>query len=106
MNDRTCVSCRAVITDDPDGYCEDCKEGIVSEKAGSVTLEQRDALIGLLMDQGFIGEGKWRARAIMIAEVIPGWAWKGDLGGLSQKQAGDLLERLEQRRLSQEARGL
>ena len=106
MADAVCASCRQVYVDDPFGFCEDCQEGIPSQKPGSITDEQRLALIGLLIDQGFVGDGKWRARAILIAEVVPGWPYGGDLGNLSQQQAGDLLELLEKRRLSQEARGL
>ena len=73
--DRPCASCTQVITE-----------------------EQRTTLAGLLMDQGYIGEGKWRARAILIAEVVPGSTWSSDLGVLSQQQADDLIRHLEAKR--------
>jgi hypothetical protein len=95
VTEQVCASCRQVIVDDPSGFCEDCQEGIPSQKPGSITGEQRQALIGLLMDQGLVGEGKSRHRAELIAEAVPGWKWGGDLGALSQQQAGDVLELLE-----------
>jgi hypothetical protein len=109
--ERPCGSCRQVLTDDPSGLCEDCQADVLSNRPGSITEAQREALIGLLMDQGMIPSGLLgdeqapRRRAEFIASVVPGWTWKGDLGVLSQQQAGDVLEALEERRLSQEARG-
>jgi hypothetical protein len=50
------------------------------------------------MEQGFIGEGNWKARAILISEVVPGWKWQSDIGALSQQQAEDLTARLELRK--------
>jgi hypothetical protein len=105
LADRACSSCRQIITDDPSGLCLDCQQGVASIRPGTITEAQRTALIGLLMDQGLIGEGKHKARAEVIAQAVAGWKWGGDLGILSQQDAGDLLEHLEQRRLSQEARG-
>jgi hypothetical protein len=101
---RPCDSCFAVITDDPSGLCEDCQTGVISQRRASLTADQRMAITGLLIDQGvaFSRAG----RAAVVAEAIPGWAYAGDLGALSQQQAADLLEHLEQRRLSQEARKL
>jgi hypothetical protein len=90
--------------------CDDCTAGdcvcachtadpdLPSPKPGSITGPQRDVLIGLLMEQGFIGDGKWKARAIMLAEVIPGWPWHSDIGALSQAQAEDLIAELRQRK--------
>ena len=104
LADRACSSCRQIITDDPSGYCEDCQQGLISERPGSLTEPQRTAITGLLLDQGVIFSR--HARAAVVAEAIPGWAYAGDLGALSQQQAADLLEHLEQRRLSQEARKL
>jgi hypothetical protein len=109
--DRACASCRQIITDDPSGLCLDCQTDVLSQRPGSITAAQRDALIGLLMDQGMVPAGRSgdesarKRRAEFIASVVPGWTWGGDLGVLSQEQAGDLLEALEDRRLSREARG-
>lgn len=103
--DPVCASCRKVYVDDPSGMCEDCQEGIPSSKPGSMTETQRTALIGLLVDANLVGDR--RARARYLAYVLPGWpAGISDLVGLSQVQAGDLMEALEKRRLSQEAKGL
>jgi hypothetical protein len=98
MADAVCASCRQVVVDEPSGFCEDCQEGIPSQKPGTITPDQRDVLVGMLMDQGMVGDGKWKARAILIAEVVPGWPYGGDLGALSQQQAEDLVARLEQRK--------
>lgn len=103
MTDQVCAGCRQIITDDPSGLCEDCQSDVLSQRPGSVTDEQRMTLAGLLMDQGLIGN--WSERARIMASVLTGWTGS-DLGGLSQQQAGDLLEALEERRLSQEARRL
>jgi len=103
--ERPCSSCRQILTSDSSGLCEDCQPGIPPATPGSITDKQRLALVGLFMDQSLVGEGKWAARARLIASVIPDWQGGSDLGTLSARQAGDLLEYLEERRLSQEARG-
>jgi hypothetical protein len=111
FHERPCGSCRQVLTDDPSGLCEDCQADVLSNRPGSITEAQREALVGLFMDQGMVPSGHAddagapRRRAQFIAAVVPGWTWNGDLGVLSQQQAGDVLEALEERRLSQEARG-
>ena len=105
VGDMTCASCRMVIVDDPSGMCEDCQEGIASGRPGSITQAQRESMTGLLMDQGMVGsEGGRKRRAEFIASVVPGYKWSGDLGVLSQAEAGDVLQALEARRLSQEAK--
>lgn len=104
MAEVTCASCRQVYTSDPSGLCEDCQTDVVSQRPGSITDDQRMTLAGLLMEQGFVGDGKWTARAELLTNVLAGWSGSSDLGQLSQQQAGDLLEYLEERRLSQEAR--
>jgi hypothetical protein len=103
LAEQVCTGCRQVLTDDPSGLCEDCQTDVLSQRAGSITQTQRESLIGLLMDQGLVGNSGARGR--VIAKVVPDWKWQGDLGSLSQQQAGDLLEYLEERRLSQEAKG-
>jgi hypothetical protein len=92
MPDQPCAGCRGVITDDPSGLCEDCQTDVVSERPGSLTEDQRMAIIGGLMQQCVLFNRTERAE--LIARAIPGWTWRGDLGGLSQRQAGDLLEYL------------
>jgi hypothetical protein len=104
MADQPCTGCRQVITDDPSGLCEDCQTDVISQRPGSVTGDQRLTIIGLMQDQGVLFSRQ--ARAQVIAEAVPGWPYAGYLDALSQQQAADLLEHLEARRLSQEARGL
>ena len=106
MADLVCTSCRQFYTIDPSGLCEDCQEGIPSSRPGSVTARQLGALAGLMIDQGMTGDAGRRRRADLIREVVPGWPYAGDLGALSQAQAADVLQRLAEKRLSQEARGL
>ena len=97
---QVCAGCRQIITDDPSGLCEDCQTDVLSQRPGSITENQRTAVIGLLMDQGLLFNRHTRGE--VIAAAVPGWRWAGDLGFLSQQQAGDLLEHLEERRLSHE----
>jgi hypothetical protein len=101
--DRTCGGCRQVITDDPSGLCEDCQCDVLSQRPGSITDAQRMAIAGLVIDQNLLTPAK---RDDVIARAVPCWKYYGDLGALSQQQAGDVLELLEERRRSQEARGL
>jgi hypothetical protein len=56
------------------------------------------AIIGLMMERGVVFSR--HARAGVLARALPDWpAWQGgDLGYLSQQQAGDLLEYLEEKR--------
>jgi hypothetical protein len=111
MAEVICAGCRQVCTDDESRLCLDCQTDVPSQRPGSISQAQRETLTGLFMDQGMVPSGRAgdarapKARAEFIASVVPGWAYGGDLGALSQQQAGDLLERLEERRLSQEARG-
>jgi hypothetical protein len=91
--EQPCGSCRQVLTEDPSGLCEDCQEGVPSQRPGSITEDQRWALIGPLMDRGLVGEGKWTARAALISAVT-GAKMTSDLGVLSQQQAEDLIEHL------------
>jgi hypothetical protein len=93
-NEQVCQSCRQIITDDESGLCLDCQTGVLSQRPGSITAEQRAAIGGLCVDQRL-----WtRGRAELIGTVVPGWAYGGDLDCLSQQQAGDVLELLEERR--------
>jgi hypothetical protein len=103
MTDMTCTGCRQVITGDPSGLCEDCQADVLSQRPGSVTDEQRYAICGLMADIGL-----WRrtSRDEVISSVVADWTHAGDLGWLSQQRAGDVLEYLEERRLSRETRGL
>jgi predicted amidophosphoribosyltransferase len=103
MNDRACAGCRQVITDDPSGLCEDCQTDVLSQRPGSITDSQRLAIAGLVIDQNLLTPAR---RDDMIGQAVPGWKYYGDLGALSQQQAGDVLELLEDRRRSQEVRGL
>jgi hypothetical protein len=103
MAERPCASCAQVVTADPSGFCEDCQQGIPSQKPGSLTPAQRDALVGLLMDEGMVPSGRApedarKRRAGFIASVIPGWKYADDLGALSQQQAEDLIAALLRRR--------
>jgi hypothetical protein len=102
--DQPCGSCRQILTDDPSGLCEDCQADVLSRRPASITAAQRDALIGLMTDQGIAVSR--HARGELLARVVPRWKphMGGDLGYLSQQEAGDVLEHLEERRLSQEAR--
>jgi hypothetical protein len=95
MPDQTCTGCRQIITDDPSGLCEDCQTDVVSQRPGSVTGEQRLAIIGLMESLGILLPRSRRNE--VIAEVVPGWQWAGDLGVLSQEQAARLLENLHER---------
>jgi hypothetical protein len=88
-----CGSCRQVWTDDPSGFCDDCQVGVPSSRPGSLTEGQRDAIVGQLMSRDLLLPRQVRAET--IAKAVPGWKWGGDLGGLSQLEAGDLLEYLE-----------
>jgi hypothetical protein len=59
------------------------------KRPGTITENQRLDLIGILLRD----RGAWsRAhRMEWLTQRIPGWDHGGDLGWLSQKQAGDLL---------------
>jgi hypothetical protein len=61
------------------------------------------AIAGLVIDQNLLTPAK---RGDVIGQVVPSWKYQGDLGALSQQQAGDVLELLEERRRPPEARGL
>lgn len=99
MVEQTCAGCRQVWTTDGSGLCEDCQTDVISECPGSVTTAQVDALAGAMIDLGYVGDnGGRRHRIELLEDVIPGWQYLGDLFALSQKQAGDVLERLEERR--------
>lgn len=107
MAEQPCAGCRQVYTTDGSGMCEDCQTDVVSERPGSVTQAQVNALASALIDLGYVGDnGGRRHRIALLAEVIPGWQYEGDLFALSQKQAGDVLERVEELRRSQEAKRL
>jgi hypothetical protein len=96
VTELVCSGCHQIWTEDPSGLCEDCQTDVVSQRPGSITEDQRMAVIGLLMELGIAFSR--HARAEMIARAIPGWTWQGDLNALSQQQAGDLLEYLQERR--------
>ena len=66
------------------------------QRPGSLTEDQRYAIMGLLMERGLLFNR--HARAETIARILPGWKWAGDLGALSRRQAGDLLEHLSETR--------
>jgi hypothetical protein len=91
-----CGRCGVEMASDPTGMCDDCNSELQSARPGSITKNQREALIGLLMDQGLVGSTK--ARAAVISQVVKDWRYGGDLGALSQREAADLLEHLEERR--------
>ena len=59
------------------------------ERPGTITEGQRLDLIGILLRDGVA----WSAahRLEWLAQRIPGWDHGGELGWLSQRQAGDLL---------------
>ena len=101
FHERPCAACRQVLTDDESGLCEDCQTGVLSQRPGSVTGDQLAAIRALLADQGLTTP---RQRNEVICRAVPGWRYASELG-LSRQQAGDVLELLEDRRLSQEARG-
>jgi hypothetical protein len=88
-----CSDCRQVWTADESGLCEDCQAGVLSSKPGSLTEDQRDAIIGQLMVRDLLLPRHVRAET--IAKAVPGWKWDSYLGALSQQQAGDVLEYLE-----------
>jgi hypothetical protein len=94
LPERPCAGCFRVLTDDKSGRCEDCQEGVPSSRPGSLTEDQRWALIGPLMDQGFTGEGRWVARRELFASVTGGRVRSSDLGVLSAQDAEDILEHL------------
>ena len=102
FHERPCAACRQVLTDDESGLCEDCQTGVLSQRPGSVTADQLAAIRALLADQGLTTA---RQRNEVICRAVPGWRYASELGCLSRQQAGDVLELLEDRRLSQEARG-
>jgi hypothetical protein len=88
-----CRECWQVYTCDDSGLCEDCQAGVLSQRPGSLTDDQRDAVIGQLMARNLVFPRQVRAET--IAKAVPGWKWAGDLGALSQQEAGDLLVYLE-----------
>jgi hypothetical protein len=93
-----CTSCARPGVTDPSGLCDDCQEGIPSSRPGSITTEQRLAIVGLCIDQNLLTP---RKRAAELEMVVAGWRYGGDLGWLSQREAGDVLEHLEERRRTQ-----
>jgi hypothetical protein len=95
MTEQVCAGCRQVVTDDPSGLCEDCQTDVVSQRPGSVTGDQRLAIIGLMQDQGVLLPRSRRNE--VIAEVVPHWMFGGDLGVLSQQEAEDLIAHLKER---------
>ena len=107
MVEQPCAGCRQVWTTDGSGLCEDCQTDVISERPGSMTVTQHEAVVAALIDIGYVGDGGGRQRRIeLLTEVIPGWQGQGDIMVLSQRQAGDVLERIEELRMSQEARRL
>jgi hypothetical protein len=95
MAEQVCAGCRQIYTADPSGLCEDCQTDVVSQRPGSITPDQRLGIIGLMQEQGILFN-RW-TRANVIATVVPGWPYGGDFGALSQQEAADLLEHLEER---------
>jgi hypothetical protein len=91
-----CAGCSRVWTEYPAGLCDDCLEGVMSDEPGSITGDQRLSIIGLMTDNRVLLPRD--VRAAEIARAVPGWAWGGDLGRLTETQAADVLERLERRR--------
>src|SRR5271155_590085 len=85
LAELVCQGCRQIIVDDPSGLCEDCQTDVVSQRPGSITEDQRMAVVGKLMEHG--GLFSRHDRAATIARAVPGWTWEGDLGALSQQQA-------------------
>lgn len=100
--DMACTSCRHIITEDPSGLCEDCQTDVASERPGSVTEAQRWTLAGLMMDLCVLLARELRAETMAagVDDWPAGEPWSADLGRLSQRQAGDLLTYLGERRRS------
>jgi hypothetical protein len=64
-----------------------------------ITRDQREALLAGMEDIG-VAWAESRSRAVFLGQLLPGWAYGGDLGCLTRRQAGDLLEAIERRRLA------
>jgi hypothetical protein len=92
---RMCPGCMTMTVDPGLSLCDDCAADALSDRLGSITTEQHDAIAGLCIEQRLLTP---LLRREMIAEAVPGWHYNG-LNCLSCRQAGDVLMLLYQRRM-------